>query len=58
MDFKEIRQQSGMNKTQFAEYFNIPYRTIQNWEAGVRQCPAYVLDLIKYKLNNENKGRK
>lgn len=58
MDFKEIRQASGMNKTQFAEYFNIPYRTIQNWEAGVRQCPAYVLDLIQYKLNNENKGRK
>jgi transcriptional regulator with XRE-family HTH domain len=53
MAFKELREQSGMNKTQFAEYFGIPYRTIQNWEYGERECPEYLLDLMAYKLRIE-----
>lgn len=53
MTFKEIRQASGMNLTQFSEYFGIPYRTIQHWEQGTRQCPKYLLNLIQYKLENE-----
>ena len=55
--FKEIRETSGMNKTEFGKYFNIPYRTIQNWELGTRECPVYLLDLIQYKLNNEQKNK-
>ena len=55
MTFKEIRKKSGMNLTQFAEHFEIPYRTVQNWESGTRKCPEYLLKLIEYKLNNENK---
>lgn len=56
MTFKELRQQSGMSQKQFAEYFGIPKRTIENWEAGVNQCQQYLLDLMQYKLNNEKKG--
>lgn len=55
MKFKELRIQSGMNKTDFAKYFNIPYRTVQNWELGINECPEYLLELMQYKLNNENK---
>lgn len=54
MTFKELRQASGMNLTQFSEYFGIPYRTIQNWERGERQCPSYLIELMAYKLKNEN----
>lgn len=50
---KQIREASGMTRQQFAEYFNIPYRTLQNWELGERECPTYLIDLIKYKLTNE-----
>lgn len=53
MKFKDLRKASGMNMTDFAKYFNIPYRTIQNWEAGTRQCPEYVVELIEYRLQNE-----
>lgn len=53
MTFKELRKTSGMNKTEFAKYFNIPYRTIQNWELGERKCPEYLLELMHYKLKNE-----
>ena len=55
MTFKELREGSGMNKAKFAEYFEIPYRTVQNWEAGVNKCPDYLLKLLQYKLDNENK---
>lgn len=55
MTFKELRERSGMNKTKFAEYFEIPYRTVQNWESGVNKCPDYLLKLLQYKLDNENK---
>lgn len=54
MNFKDLRQQSGMNLTQFSKYFGIPYRTIQNWERGERQCPEYLLHLMEYKLKKEN----
>lgn len=57
MTFKDLRQRSGMNLTQFSEYFHIPYRTIQHWEAGTRKCPEYLLELMQYKLNNEKGGQ-
>ena len=53
MTFKELREASGMSPNQFCEYFVIPYRTIQSWELGDRQCPQYLLDLMEYKLKNE-----
>lgn len=56
MTFKELRESSGMNKTQFAEYFEIPYRTVQNWENGVNKCPEYLLKLMQYKLEKEKGG--
>lgn len=53
MTFKELRQSSGMNQTEFGKYFNIPRRTVQNWELGTNKCPEYLLDLMADKLNNE-----
>jgi len=57
MDSKEIlldlRKQSGMNRREFAEYFGIPYRTVQDWELGNRKMPEYLLMLMEYKLRGE-----
>ena len=53
MDFKTLRTESGMNLTQFSIYFDIPYRTVQNWEHGIRGCPSYLLALMEYKLKKE-----
>ena len=55
MTFKELRESSGMTRPQFAEYFGIPYRTVQNWELESRPCPTYLLELMKYKLDNERR---
>lgn len=52
-DFRKLREQSGMNMTQFAEYFEISYRTMQKWQTGERKCPDYLLKLMEYKLEKE-----
>lgn len=42
-----------MSMKRFSEYFEIPYRTVQNWDAGINKCPEYLLSLMEYKLNHE-----
>ena len=49
----KLRTDSGMTRTQFCEYFEIPYRTVQDWELGNRKMPDYLLRLIAYKLKAE-----
>lgn len=53
--FKELRAQSGMTQESFAKYFTIPKRTIEDWERGARKCAPYLLDLMRYKLEQEGK---
>ena len=50
----EMKEESGMNWKQFAAYFDIPYRTVQDWERGIRKMPDYLLRLMEYKLMVEN----
>lgn len=48
-----LRKNTGMNRKEFAEYFQIPYRTMQDWELGNRQMPEYLLRLMAYKIQME-----
>ena len=50
MNFKELRAASGMTQKAFAEYFEIPKRTVENWETERNKCPEYLLNLMEYKL--------
>ena len=45
---KKIREELGMNRTDFSRYVGIPLRTLEEWEAGRRKMPGYVLRLITY----------
>ena len=45
---KGIREMLDMNRTEFSRYMDIPLRTLEEWEAGRRQMPEYVLRLIAY----------
>jgi len=49
----ELKEQSGMNWKEFSMYFEIPYRTVQDWERGNRKMPDYLLRLMEYKLRIE-----
>lgn len=53
MTIKEMLERIGWTQKQFSDYFGIPYRTVQNWTAGSRECPGYVVELIRYKLSAE-----
>lgn len=48
--FVELRESTGMNRKDFAEYLGIPYRTMQEWELGRRTMPNYVFGLIEFKI--------
>ncbi len=54
--FKAVREQSGMNRKDFAIWLGVPYRTMQEWELGRRAMPEYVLRLIAYKVINEKRA--
>ena len=46
----ELRDSTGMTRREFCEYFEIPYRTLQNWELGNRKMSEYILRLMAYKI--------
>ena len=37
MEIKELRESTGMNRKEFCEYFEIPYRIVTEWERGTRK---------------------
>ena len=43
MKLKEVRQKLGLTQREFAEYFDIQFRSLQNWETG-RAAPPYGLE--------------
>ena len=47
MNIKELRNLTGLSQTAFGEKYDIPMRTIQNWEKGIRVPPTYVLKLLE-----------
>ena len=51
--FVQLRESTGMNRKEFAEYLDIPYRTMSDWENNLRTMPSYVFSLIEYKIRAE-----
>ena len=51
---KTIRQTTGLSQQKFADLLNIPKRTLQDWEQGMRQCPPYVAELIAYRVEHDS----
>ena len=49
----QLRESTGMTRKEFCEYFEIPYRTVQDWELGNRKMPDYLLRLMEYKIRME-----
>ena len=50
---KELRESTGMNRKEFCKYFQIPYRTVTEWELDNRHAPEYVLRLLEYYILHE-----
>lgn len=43
---RAIRQRTGLSQAAFAERFEIPLRTLEDWERGTQQPPIYVLCML------------
>ena len=52
-EVKKLREKMGMNRREFSDYYGIPYRTVQDWEAEKRELPDYLLRLLKYRAGIE-----
>ena len=50
---EDLRESTGMTRREFCEYFDIPYRTVTEWERDVRHAPDYVLRLLEYYIRME-----
>lgn len=50
---KEIRDMLNVNRTEFSRYMGISLRTLEEWEAGRRKMPDYVLRLIAYYVKTQ-----
>lgn len=51
---KELRLKTGLSQTEFGKRLGgIPLRTIQNWESGERKPADWVLELITYRVEND-----
>lgn len=58
MDIREMREQLGDTQSEFSARYNIPFRTIQNWETGMRKPPDYVIDLLENRVRSDLINRK
>lgn len=47
MDIKEIRKITGLSQEKFSKKYNIPKRTLEDWERNIRSCPEYVKDMLE-----------
>lgn len=47
MEIKEMPPLLGLNLRAFSKRYGIPYRTLQGWIAGERECPPYVRELLE-----------
>ena len=52
---KELRESTGLNRKEFCEKFDIPYRTMTEWELGHRIAPPYVYRLLAYYVDMQEK---
>lgn len=66
MTIKEIRVITGLSQVEFGKKYDIPRRTIQNWEArkdnpDYHECPIYVRKMLErivkedYNYNEQTK---
>ena len=52
----QICERYGLSQTALAKKFEIPLRTVQDWHAGRRKAPDYVVKMIDRLLQLENKA--
>ena len=47
MNTVEIRAILGISRAEFSRRYEIPVRTLENWDSGVRTPPDWLLKLLE-----------
>lgn len=47
MSITEMRERLKVSRAEFSRRYNIPIRTLENWESGKSKCPDYVRQLLE-----------
>lgn len=58
MRINELRNMLGITQSEFAARYNIPLRTVQNWETGKRIPPTYIIELLETRIKSDLINRK
>ena len=58
MNIREMWTLLGDTQSEFAARYNIPFRTVQNWESGVRTPPEYMISLLEDRIRSDLTNRK
>ena len=58
MNIREMRTRLGDTQSEFAARYHIPFRTVQNWETGLRKPPEYIMSLLESRIQEDLVNRK
>lgn len=58
MNIREMRSRLGETQSEFAARYHIPFRTVQNWETGLRKPPEYIMRLLESRIREDLVNRK
>lgn len=48
MTVKEIREKIlGISRAEYSRRYGIPVRTLEDWDAGIRKPPKWVVNLLE-----------
>lgn len=53
MTIREMRMRLGDTQSEFAARYHIPFRTVQNWETGLRRPPEYMVSLLEARIRGD-----
>ncbi len=54
---EEIRKILGISRAAFSRKYNIPLRTLEDWDAGKKNPPEYVMDLLERAVREDKKTK-
>lgn len=53
LNIRDLRSKLGITQSEFAQRYNIPFRTVQNWETGLRKPPIYIIELLNNRIEED-----
>lgn len=50
---KELRSITGLSQVKFAKHYDIPVKTLEGWERGLKTAPVYLIKFMEKSIKYE-----